>query len=254
MWRIAIFDDNPIVLESLTKSINWASMNCNVCGCAATGSDALSVLKSLQPHIVITDVMMPEHTGLDLAAFSQQYHFNTKFIIITGFSNAEVARQSVRLKVFDYISKPIDNEEIKKVVLEAIESFAADPGQEEEDPVTQVLSSVYRNISSYSPLICDVIRYVEQQYTQTSLSLSNVASHFYVSVSHLSNRFKEETSVGFITFVTMIRLNQAKKILKDPHVSISQVAYQVGYKDYGYFFQVFKKHYGYAPGTVRGHE
>ena len=45
----------------------------------------------------------------------------------------------------------------------------------------------------------------------------------------------------------MVRLVQAKKQLESGHTSISQVAYQVGYKDYSYFFQVFKKYYGYAP-------
>lgn len=255
MWKVAIFDDNQIVVDALCRSINWKSLNCGICGAASNGTDALAVINNTSPDIVITDIMMPGFSGLELAAMSRETHSTTKFIIITGFSNAEFARQSVRLRVFDYISKPIDNEEIVKVVQEAIDVLqqsADSPKKDQDDVVAEALSKVYCKINNYSKLTSDVIRYVNENYSQQTISLQMTASEFFVSPSYLSAHFKEETGVGFISFLTMVRLFQAKKALETSHASISQVAYQVGYKDYSYFFQVFKKYYGHAPSNIMG--
>ena len=251
MWKVAIFDDNQVVEDALCRSIDWKSINCSICGVASNGTDALAVINNAQPNIVITDILMPGFSGLELAAMAKKTHQSTKFIIITGFSNAKFARQSVRLSVFDYISKPVDNEEIVKVVLEAIDALRQDNNslqKEPDDVVEAALSAVYGKIGSYSKLTSDVIRYVNENYSQPKISLQATAAEFFVSPSYLSGHFKEETGIGFISFLTMVRLVQAKKQLESGHASISQVAYQVGYKDYSYFFQVFKKYYGYAPG------
>lgn len=118
--------------------------------------------------------------------------------------------------------------------------------------MSEALSNVYRKAGSYSKLTSDVIRYINESYSQPTISLKQTAAKFFVSSSYLSAHFKEETGVGFISFLTMVRLFQARKLLASSHASIAQVAYQVGYKDYSYFFQVFKKYYGYAPSSITG--
>lgn len=90
MWKIAIFDDNQIVVDALCRSINWKELNCGICGVALNGTDALSVINNTSPDIVITDITMPGFSGLELAAMSRAAHFPTLFIIITGFSNGSL--------------------------------------------------------------------------------------------------------------------------------------------------------------------
>ena len=161
MWKVAIFDDNQVVVDALCRSIDWKSINCSICGVASNGTDALAVINNAQPNIVITDILMPGFSGLELAAMVKKTHQSTKFIIITGFSNAKFARQSVRLSVFDYISKPVDNEEIVKVVLEAIDALRQENNslqKEPDDVVEAALSAVYCKIGSYSKLTSDVNR------------------------------------------------------------------------------------------------
>lgn len=82
MWKIAIFDDNQIVVDALCRSINWKELNCGICGVALNGTDALSVINNTSPDIVITDITMPGFSGLELAAMSRAAHFPTLFIII----------------------------------------------------------------------------------------------------------------------------------------------------------------------------
>lgn len=112
---------------------------------------------------------------------SRAAHFPTLFIIITGFSNAQFARQSVRLRVFDYITKPIDNDEIVKVVREAIDALqqsANVPRRGDGDPVSEALSNVYCKAGSYSKLTSDVIRYINESYSQPTISLKETAAKF----------------------------------------------------------------------------
>lgn len=189
MWKIAIFDDNQIVVDALCRSINWKELNCGICGVALNGTDALSVINNTSPDNVITVITMPGFSGLELAAMSRAAHFPTLFIIITGFSNAQFARQSVRLRVFDYITKPIDNDEIVKVVREAIDALqqsANVPRRGDGDPVSEALSNVYRKAGSYSKLTSDVIRYINESYSQPTISLKETAAKFFVSSSYLS--------------------------------------------------------------------
>lgn len=65
MWKIAIFDDNQIVVDALCRSINWKELNCGICGVALNGTDALSVINNTSPDIVITDITMPGFPALN---------------------------------------------------------------------------------------------------------------------------------------------------------------------------------------------
>lgn len=80
MWKVAIFDDNQVVVDALCRSIDWKSINCSICGVASNGTDALAVINNAQPNIVITDILMPGFSGLELAAMAKKTHQSTKFM------------------------------------------------------------------------------------------------------------------------------------------------------------------------------
>lgn len=91
------------------------------------------------------------------------------------------------------------------------------------------------------------IRYIRENYGE-SITLSEVARHCAVSDAHLSRRFKQDTGVNFAEYLKVYRLNQAEKMLRrNPHLSISEVAYACGFNDSNYFSGVFKRVYGVSP-------
>jgi two-component system response regulator YesN len=120
MHRVVVVDDKPIIRRALVQTIGWDALRCEVVGQAEDGLQARSVIASTKPDIVITDIKMPGLTGLELAEWMNAAHPLTKTILITGYQDFEYAQQAVKLKAFDFILKPVRNEELQKAVRTAV--------------------------------------------------------------------------------------------------------------------------------------
>jgi len=98
-------------------------------------------------------------------------------------------------------------------------------------------------------LIAEVKSYINHHYQQ-QITLDDLASFLGVSQYHLSRIFNEESGFSLPEYLTMVRMERAKILLSEGRLNISQVAYQVGYEDSGYFSKVFKKHFGLSPSAI----
>ena len=78
-----------------------------------------------------------------------------------------------------------------------------------------------------------------------------MARKVYISPYYLSHLFREELNITFLEYLTMVRMEEAKKLLKDTSLSIVAIASQVGYEDASYFSKVFKKYVGISPAQYR---
>jgi CheY-like chemotaxis protein len=84
---------------------------------------ALSKIKNEKYDLIVTDLMMPEVTGIELVNAAKEYQGDTKVIVITGFATVDTAIEAVKLGVYDYINKPIDHWELLKVVNQATDTL-----------------------------------------------------------------------------------------------------------------------------------
>ena len=78
-----------------------------------------------------------------------------------------------------------------------------------------------------------------------------LAEEFHLSAQYISQLFKSEIGVGFLTYLTSIRMEHAKKLLLSTSLSIAEVSEQSGYADYRVFTKVFKKSEGITPSQYR---
>ena len=99
-------------------------------------------------------------------------------------------------------------------------------------------------------LIDRVIRYLKQYHTQ-DISLRDICIHFSCSRSQISHQFKQQTGRNIRTFLTEIRLEDAKSLLCYSKLTVTEIAYAVGFGDPDYFSNVFKKFVGMPPMTYR---
>ena len=83
------------------------------------------------------------------------------------------------------------------------------------------------------------------------LSLSVLADEFHLNPQYISQLFKNEIGVNFLSYLTNIRMEKAKKLLLSTSLSITDVADQSGYGDYRVFTKVFKKSEGITPSQYR---
>jgi len=96
----------------------------------------------------------------------------------------------------------------------------------------------------------EALKYIRENYNK-DITLEDVARNVYISPYYLSHLFKEELNITFLEYLTMVRMEEAKKLLKDTSLSIVAIASQVGYEDASYFSKVFKKYVGISPAQYR---
>lgn len=115
-------------------------------------------------------------------------------------------------------------------------------------------SAVSENKSSSEQkrVIRSVMEIVEKRY-QEDISLQSIAEEVYLSPSYLSYLFKKEVGVSLIKYITMIRLDKAKELLRSGNMRISDIAAKVGYQNYSYLYIAFKNNVGESPAQYREH-
>jgi two-component system response regulator YesN len=124
------------------------------------------------------------------------------------------------------------------------------------EQIYKILSSAlaYRDSQPndhYKSLIHQTLEYLERHYTDPELSLNEMAAQANLSASHFSVVFSQETGRTFKEYLTEIRINKAKELLRMTALRSADIAYQVGYNDPHYFSTVFKKHTGLSPIEFR---
>lgn len=123
MIDIIIVDDENIIREGISNSIDWEKHDINVCGLAKDGSEALDLIELFMPSIIISDISMKDMDGLELLQIINQIYPNIKVILISGYKDFEYAREAVAHNAFAYLTKPIDDEQLVNKVLEAKEKI-----------------------------------------------------------------------------------------------------------------------------------
>lgn len=89
--------------------------------------------------------------------------------------------------------------------------------------------------------------YIEAQYKQEDISLKSVAAAMNFSPTYFSSLFKKEVGMNFINYLTEVRIHKAKNLLCCTTKMVYEVAYEVGFRDYRYFSQIFKRYTGFTP-------
>ena len=99
--------------------------------------------------------------------------------------------------------------------------------------------------------IRDAKIYISRNYSENTLSLDKVALSAGLSGSYFSALFKQQTGEGFLDYLTAVRMEKAKEILRSGNRTVSSIASDVGYNDTKYFTKLFKKHTGLKPSEFR---
>lgn len=260
MHQVVIIDDNKIAVEAIAKTTDWDKCGCQMAGCAYDGIAGLRLIREKAPDIVIIDIQMPGLNGLDVIRTLKEERESIQFIIISGYGEFEYAQKAIRYGVRDYLLKPIMAEEMEEALLHVAaaldkrkeEQGQAQGGWEEEppDPLEVKLAAIRERKEKYSPMVAKALEYVDQNLG-SSLTQADICRKLLVSTGHFGKCFKRETGVGFAAYVTMAKMEKARILLRDPKNRVNEVARMLGYGDYVYFFQVFKKQFGYAPSEIK---
>lgn len=276
MYKVAIVDDEPVIVRGLTKMIPWESYNCRVVGTAGDGQEGMKLIREQKPDILISDICMPGIDGLTMIAGMKSEFGHMQITILTGFRDFDYAQQAIRLGVTRFLLKPSKMDELEEAVRVMIENLekqgitgkedGTDEGVGENTPKAEgnregeegkekaEPSEGKEGEETDSPASCFIVKnalaYIEENYRE-KLKLSDVADQIYVGQWHLSKLLNKHTGQNFSEILNTIRIEKAKELLKDPSLRIGDIAEEVGFLDVAHFSRVFKKQAGISANEYR---
>jgi DNA-binding NtrC family response regulator len=113
MLRALLVDDDDVFVPAIAEIIRQEGFNVTTAG---TLAEARSVLLSLKPSLLLVDLALPDGSGLDLARESQDAS-GTHVILITGYASLDSAIEALRLKTYDYLTKPLDLDHLRNLLM-----------------------------------------------------------------------------------------------------------------------------------------
>ncbi len=152
-----------------------------------------------------------------------------------GYENGELAKHCGEIRD---INKVLSSVESNKVYLKKVLTTAID-----------LREAVSRK--KYHSLLEEAKSYIEQHYDDVNISLNSVAASVNLSPNHFSSIFSQEMGKTFVEYLTFVRMEKAKELLRTSSLKSAEIAYAVGYKDAHYFSYLFKKNQDCTPKEYR---
>ena len=123
-------DDEPFITQGLTLLIDWAKEGYEIAACLENGKEALRYLEENEVDLILTDIRMPECSGLDLMEQVKERELSdADFIIMSGYDDFGYAQKALRMGCVDYLLKPVDGAEL----IEILRKISSTQKEKEED-------------------------------------------------------------------------------------------------------------------------
>ncbi|MGB4135950.1 MAG: helix-turn-helix domain-containing protein, partial [Microbacterium sp.] len=214
------------------------------------------LLRDLRPDILITDIRMPNMSGLEMLEAHPPGE-SYEALVLTGFDEFDLAKQALRLGVIDYLLKPVDPDELRQSIAlagarqesrrrheherTAAESLQIAQGFLDEAPLPEGQRSEY---------VARMLEFAHAEYTHR-IQLKDLASRIGVTSGYLNSQFKQEIGTTFNDYLNRYRIQQAVRLLATEGMKVYLVAERVGIPDYKYFVKVFRKYVGHSPHELQ---
>lgn len=270
MKRILIAEDELIERMVLKKTLEKRlGDQCEVLE-AENGTQALEIFRSTDIHIVILDIEMPGIKGIQVAEIMRKEKQGFCIIFLTAYDKFEYAKKAIAVRAMDYLLKPYSERELLSVVEEAIhlsekyEKIHIETESEDEvEELDLSLMEEYSQInmvdketeeiplSRLNVLVTMIEEYIKKNF-MNDISMQDAARSVNYSEAYFSKMFKQQYGLNFTAYLAEYRMEEAKKLLRQPTVSVKDVGVRVGYPDSNYFARVFRRMYGLTPSEYRG--
>ncbi|MBT3320388.1 MAG: response regulator [Clostridia bacterium] len=120
-----------------------------------------------------------------------------------------------------------------------------------ERMLAEVLDSVKETQSKKQVRVIELAKDYIEKHAASDLTLERISAELNISQTHFSRIFKSQVGVSFVDYLTQVRIDNAKELMKTTDMSFKQICFKVGFNDPNYFSKVFKKVVGITPGDYK---
>lgn len=113
MYKLLVVEDEKSIAYGIANSIPWGEWGFVISGVCGNGLEALEQIKKDKPHVIISDIRMPEMDGIELMQHLNQHYPEIKIIILSGYNDFEYLQMSIKNRVSEYLLKPTDLDEFE---------------------------------------------------------------------------------------------------------------------------------------------
>lgn len=232
--NLLIADDENLELKVLEKTVKKHFVDELEIFASSNGRKASQICDEVKPDIALLDIEMPGMNGIELAKYIKEKYADCIIIFITAYDRFDYAIEAMHVKAFDYLLKPWKEERLCELISTAIENVRS---MQKTDSIVHSQKDVIKD-------------YIDRNYKK-DISAKDVAGILGYSDVYFSKVFKQLFDDNFINYLTKIRIDRAKVLLKDVSFNIKEVGKSVGYADSNYFTKVFKRSIGMSPSEYR---
>lgn len=214
--RVLLADDEAAILEGYKLLFDWEKYQCEVVGTAMDGREAVEKARELKPDIVIMDINLPKLNGLEAIRAIQETapaDHPIYMIVVTGYDEFSYCQEALRLRVSDFLLKPIDFDAFGEVIEGLVKKVMENPNRQ------VVLSDTLKKI----------VDYVNKNLSDEDMRLTLLAENMNMNPNYISQLFKKELGCGYHAYLNQVRVEKAKKYLRQTNEPISVVAELVGF-------------------------
>lgn len=242
---ILVVEDNQEILNYICQSLK----SFFICIGALNGREGLHLAKTLNPDVIITDIMMPEMDGMEMTRLLKE-DFNTSHIpviMLTSKSDMKDQIEGIETGAKSYIVKPFSMEYLKTIAANLINQRTNVTAWFVEKKKTETDLPKVNSKDEY--FLRKLVLYIEENQSK-DFSIDTLAEHGNVSRTVFYNKIKGLTGSSPIEFVRKIKLNIALHLLENGY-NVSEAAFKTGFSDVKYFSRLFKVQFGYSPSKHR---
>lgn len=221
--NLLIADDENLELKVLEKTVKKHFVDELEIFASSNGRKASQICDEVKPDIALLDIEMPGMNGIELAKYIKEKYADCIIIFITAYDRFDYAIEAMHIKAFDYLLKPWKEERLCELINTSIENVRS---MQKTDSIVHSQKDVIKD-------------YIDRNYKK-DISAKDVAGILGYSDVYFSKVFKQLFDDNFINYLTKIRIDRAKVLLKDISFNIKEVGKSVGYADSNYFTKVFK--------------
>lgn len=240
---VLVVDDEPFVRSFLRDALATRARVLE----AETGEEAIAILQRHTRgtlHLLLVDDVLPSGSGLEILDTAQRHWPWLPVVIITGQGSEELAVKALRGGASDYLKKPIQLD----VLLQTVDALTAWSSSALE--VLKAAGDGNDSARLVHPNVQKALVFIREHFAKR-ITLTDVAQEAGLSRFHFCRLFHREVGVPFHDYLHEVRITRAKLLLADHLLTVTEVAYTVGFNDLSHFDRTFRRMVGRSPTEYR---